>query len=523
MRKGAARVALAVSLSRVAGLIRERIFAQYLGTSDAADAYGAAFRIPTLLESLLGERIFSSAFIPKYSRLLAEGSGAEATRLARAVAAIHALVVTVIVAAGVTLAPILVPLIAQGFDPSKTELTIRLVRVLFPAVGLLVLGGWCLGVLNSHRRFFLPYIVPVLSSVSISVALIRTGSGRDPADLAAAAAWGALAGAALQLLFQLPSVLRAMEPAGPRRTDSGIHIRDVGRNALPAAGRGLVSRLGTWVEVGIAGFVSTGALAGLNYAQLLYSLPVGLFTVAVSAAMLPELSAVTADREHVAERLTRQLDSAMRHTAYLLVGSAAVFMALGDVLVAAVYQGGQFSASDVTWVWAILGASSIGLVGASMGGLQATAFYALGDARTPLKASLVRLAARAVLGVVLAIPVVRALGIDPRWGAAGLGAAIGISGWIEFVLLRGWLERRLGRPRTPGLVPYLVRLWSIAAAAAAVGWVAKLTIPFTDPIARAALILGAFSLVYTGTTLALGMQEPRNFLHQLRELLTAQR
>jgi putative peptidoglycan lipid II flippase len=523
MRKGAARVVLAVSLSRLAGLIRERIFAQYLGTSDAADAYGAALRIPTLLESLLGNRIFSSAFIPRYSRLLAEKRGAEAAHLARAVASIHVVIVTGIVAAGVAMAPVLVSVVASGFDPAKAELTVRLVRILFPAIGFLVLGAWCLGVLNSHRRFFLPYIVPILSSAAISIALIATGSERDPADLAVAAAWGALVGAALQLLAQLPRTLRTMEPAGPTSVESREHVTDVGRNALPAAGRGLVSRLGTWVEVAIAGFVSTGALAGLNYAQLLYSLPVGLFTVAVSAALLPELSAAAADPDRIARRLSRQLDSAMRHTAYLLVPSAVVFMALGDVLVSAVYQGGQFRPEDVTWVWAILGASAIGLVGASMGGLQATAFYAIGDARTPLRASLVRLGARAVLGLVLAIPVVRALGLDPKWGAAGLGAAIGTSGWIEFVLLRRWLEVRLGMPRAHDLVPYLIRLWSIAAIAAAVGWAVKLTLPVADPIVRAAAILGPFSAVYVGITFAAGMREPRSFVDQLRALFTAER
>ena len=104
MRKGATRVATAVTLSRIAGLIRERIFAQYLGTSAAADAFGAAFRIPMMLEHVLGDRVFSSAFIPRYSQLLAAGAAARGARLARAVAAIHALIVTAIVAAGVSVA-----------------------------------------------------------------------------------------------------------------------------------------------------------------------------------------------------------------------------------------------------------------------------------------------------------------------------------------------------------------------------------------------------------------------------------
>lgn len=515
--RGAAKVVAAVATSRIAGLVRERFFAHYLGTSGAADAFTAAFRIPLMLDSVLGDRVFSSAFIPRHSRLLAEGERAGAARLARAIASVHVLIVTGIVAAGVLLAPFLVSWIAPGFETTKAELTVRLVRILFPAAGLLALGSWCLGVLNSHRRFFLPYIVPVLSAVSISAALVWAGSrGGDGPDIAVAAAWGALAGALLQLLAQVPGVVRAMERPAPVSEESRAHLRDVGRNALPAAGRGLVGRLGTWVEVAIAGFVSTGAIAALNYAQLLYSLPLGLFAMAISAALLPELSAAAADEEALAARLAGPLEAGLRHTAYLLVACAAAFIALGDVLVAAVYRGGRFGAEDVTYVWVILAASSIGLVGTSMGGMLATAFHAVGDTRTPLRAALVRLGTRAVLGVVLAIPVVRWLGLDPRWGAAGLGAAIGASGWIEFALLRRWLDRRLGRIRSPGFIPYLVKLWVVAALAAGAAWLVKVEVPVTGPILRACVVLGAYGIVYVGVTVAAGVREPLEIVELIR-------
>jgi len=346
--------------------------------------------------------------------------------------------------------------------------------------------------------------------------LIWAGPGLEQSDIAVAAAWGALIGALLQLLVQLPWVLRTMDRPAPQSEESAAHLRTVGRNALPAAGRGLIGRAGSWVEIAIAGFVSTGAIAGLNYAHLLYSLPVGLFTVAISAVLLPELSAAAADEETVAARLAGPLDAALRHTAYLLVGCAVAFIALGDLLVAVIYQGGQFTGTDVVYVWAILAAMSIGLTGSSMGGLHATAFYAIGDATTPLKASIARLSIRGVLGVVLAIPVVRALGLDPKWGAAGLGVAIGISGWVEFVLLRRWLDDRLGLVRSPHLVPFLLKLWAIAGAAATVAWLVRLSMPTGGTLLRAAVVLATYSVVYVGITLAIGMREPINFLEQLR-------
>lgn len=514
--RGASTVAVAATLSRVAGLIRERYLAQYLGTSAAADAFAAALRIPLLLDGVLGERVISSAFIPRYSRLLAEGTPGLASRLAWSVAAFHLTITSAVVLSGMLLAPHLVAWIAPGFGPASAGLTVHLLRILFPAVGALVFGSWCLGVLTSHRVFFVPYIVPVLSAASISAALIWTGSGGDRTGAAVAAAWGALAGAVLQLVVQLPFALRRLTAVAPRSATSEAHLRDVGRNAVPAGERGLIVRLATWVEVAIAGFVSTGAVAGLNYAQLVYSVPVGLFTVAMTASLLPELSALRADDHALPARLGSALDSALRHTAYLLVACAVAFIALGDVLVAAIYQGGRFDADDVQYVWAILGAMSVGLVGVSMGGLYATAFYALGDTQTPLRAAVVRLGVRGVLGVLLAIPAVRLLGLDPKWGAAGLGVAIGLSGWIEFALLRRWLDDRLGLGRSPDFVAFLLRLWGIGLLAAAPAWVVKLGLPTIHPAGRAAAVLGLYAAAYVGVTLAAGMREPLNLLASAR-------
>jgi putative peptidoglycan lipid II flippase len=144
-------VAAGIALSRGIGLVRERIFSHYFGLSDAGDAFKAAFRIPNLLQNLFGEGVLSASFIPVYSAELAGGDREEADRVAGAVLALLSLAVAFIVLAGVLVTPWLIAAIAPGFTGEKRALAIRLVRILFPGAGLLVLSAWCLGILNSHR------------------------------------------------------------------------------------------------------------------------------------------------------------------------------------------------------------------------------------------------------------------------------------------------------------------------------------------------------------------------------------
>src|SRR5215470_9122503 len=172
-RGGALRVGAGILLSRVAALVRERAIGYYLGNSAAGGAYRAALRIPNLLQNLLGEGVLSASFIPVYSRLLAEGRHDDASRVARAVGTLLALVAAAIALLGVVGARWLVDALAPGYTGDTRELTIELVRILFPGIALLVLSAWCLGVLNSHRRFFLPYAAPVVwNAVIIATAII---------------------------------------------------------------------------------------------------------------------------------------------------------------------------------------------------------------------------------------------------------------------------------------------------------------------------------------------------------------
>src|SRR4051812_45931361 len=159
--RSAMLVAAGIFGSRVVGLIRQRVIAHYFGLGMEADAWSAAFRIPNVLQNLFGDQALSASFIPVYASLLARGERRDADRVAGAVASLLALIVALLVLIGVLPTPQLIGLVAPGFAGTKRELTTRLVRILFPGAGLLVVSGWCLGVLNSHRRFLLSYTAPI--------------------------------------------------------------------------------------------------------------------------------------------------------------------------------------------------------------------------------------------------------------------------------------------------------------------------------------------------------------------------
>jgi hypothetical protein len=251
-------VAAGIFLSRLAGLVRDRVFAHYFGNSFAADAFRAALRIPNFLQNLFGEGVLSASFIPVYAKLVAEREDEEAGRVAGAVFSLLALVTSVLVLSGVLATPYLIDAIAPGFKGDTRLLTIQLVRVLFPGVGLLVLSAWCLGILNSHRKFFLSYVSPVVWNIAIIVALLAFGRGATRAEgaamtarlsrLAIYTAWGSVIGSAVQFLMQLPIVLRLVPTLHFGITSLTGSVRTVIRNFGPVfLSRGVV-QLSAYVD-----------------------------------------------------------------------------------------------------------------------------------------------------------------------------------------------------------------------------------------------------------------------------------
>jgi putative peptidoglycan lipid II flippase len=487
-------VAAGILLSRIAGLVRDRIFAHYFGISDAADAFRAAFRIPNFLQNLFGEGVLSASFIPVYANLLAREKEDEADRVASAVFCLLALIVSCLVLVGVLATPLLTDILAWGFKGTKHELTNSLVRILFPGAGLLALSAWCLGILNSHRKFFISYTAPIAWNLVMIASLIGFGSHFEQYSLTKVLAWGSVAGSALQVGVQLPQVAHLMRRFSVTLGLGMGSVKTVARNFVPVfVSRGVV-QISAFVDSLLASLLGTGAVAALVCAQNLYTLPVSLFSMSVSAAALPNFSSALGGDEEVSAYLRNRLNAGLRQIAFFVVPSAMAFLTLGDVIAGAIYQTGQFGRSESVYVWAILAGSAIGLLATTLGRLYTSMYYSLKDTRTPLRYAIVRVLLTASLGYLFAIPLPPLLGMNPRWGVVGLTTSAGLCGWLELALLRNSLKDRIGR--TGLSCSFILKLWAAAGAGAAAGWGGKLMMSLNHPILLAIVSLGLYGTVY---------------------------
>jgi len=493
-------------MSRLIGLVRDRVFAHYFGNSDAADAFRAAFRIPNFLQNLFGEGVLSASFIPVYARLRAEERHHESTQLAEAIFAILFLVTSLLTIGGILATPWLIDAIAPGFHGDKRVLTIHLVQILFPGAALLVISAWCLGILNSHRKFLLSYSAPVIWNIAMITAMWWKGSRVGESRLAVVISIASVIGSGLQFAVQVPTVMRFLRPLNLKLSLGTEPVRAVIRSFFPVfVSRGVV-QISAYLDSLLASFLPTGAVSALAYAQTLNSLPVSLFGMAISAAELPAMSSALGTHEEIAAVLRKRLLNGLQNIAFFVVPSAVGFVILGDVIVATIYRSGHFGGADVTFVWSVLAGSGVGLLATTSGRLYSSAFYALRDTRTPLNFALIRVFLTVALGYLCALPLPRLLGIDRHWGVAGLTLSAGIAGWVEFVLLRRALHARIGAVLMPAA--RIPKLWTGAIIAAVIAYGLKRVLPFHMPILVGALVLSVFGLGYLLCTMMLGVELP---------------
>jgi putative peptidoglycan lipid II flippase len=511
-RGGAAFIALGILASRLIGFVRERAMAHYFGVGPHADVFRAALRAPNAIQNLLGEGTLSAAFIPLYTRMIHEGREEEAGRFAGAVFGLLLAVAGGLSLLGALLARPIVAVLSMGFlddtgPVDRYELAVAAVRIMFPMTGFLVLSVWALGILNSHRKFLVPYIAPVAWNAAIIAALVwvgRTSGGPVPSlatldRLLSAACWGALAGGFLQFLVQLPVVARVLRGFRLSFSTRVTGMPEALRAFAPVlAGRGVVQLAG-YLDQFLASFLAAGAVGVLGYAQMPYMLPISLFGMSVAAAELPELARLGAKPAELAPRVRRSL----RQMAFLNVPTFVGYLAFGILIIGLLYRTGSFTAADQWLVYLVLCGYTLGLLATTSSRLLQNTFYALGDTRAPARIAALRVALAAALGFGLMlwldrITVARVAGLAEggalRLGAVGLALASGVASWLELLLLRRALARSLsGSP-----VPWrdLGRLVLLALAAALAAGLLWLALPRVHVAVQGLAVVGTYAAAY---------------------------
>jgi len=527
-------VSAAILLSRIAGLLREKLLAYHLGTGLAAEAFRAALRIPNLLQNLLGDGVLSGAFVPTYARLVRDGRDADAGRLAGAVASLLVLVTGLLVVVGVVLAEPITRLLTPGFPAGspKAVLTVQLVRVLTPSLGFLVLSAWCLGVLNAHRRFFRAYVAPVLWNAAIIVALTSAAAaGRSGAALAEAVAFGALAGALLQFVFQLPAVLRSIPMLRLHVSRKVPGLRQVLRASVGViAGRGIV-QISAYLDLAIASLLAAGAVAALGYAQVLYLLPVSLFGMSVAAASLPDLATLRREDHGL---VAAGVERGMARIAAFVVPVTVVLLLLGDRAVALLFGGGSFGPAAIQQVALVLAAYSVGLIATTQSRLLQSTLYGIDDTTTPARVAALRVAVSTAAGIALMV-VLDAYRWDPegpvriadpgfadavarssqvslhRLGAVGLALGASLGAWTEWIVLRRAVARRAGiaLPRTGWGRPAVASI-AIVPSVPVGRWLVTLAEPMLDgrsPALAASIALAPGIVFLAVAAILLGLED----------------
>ncbi len=535
-------VAAGIFLSRCSGLVRESVIANYLGTSPASDAFRAALRIPNLLQNLLGEGVLSASFIPVYARLRAEGREQEAGHVAGAVAGLLVALTGVLSLVGVVLAEPLTHVLVPGFHDAKFDLTVQLVRIIFPGIGFLVLSAWCLGVLNSHRKFFLSYVAPVVWNAAQIAALVAVGlTTTNTRTLAYAVSWGVLIGGILQFGIQIGPVRRLLGGVHLSLDTANASVRSVLARFGPVVmGRGVVQIMG-YVDLVLASYLATGSVASLQYALVLYLLPISLFGMSVAAAELPELSEVEVHDPETRRRFRLRLEEGMARIAWYVAPTATLFIVVGDVIVRAVFQRGNFTSADTIVVWLTLAVFSLSLLATTSSRLLQNGLYALDDARTPARVAAMSVILAAIVGLAFMFPLDRLVvgpdGIEgwsdvfafgplpeatrnaadvAHLGIVGLAIGAAVSRWFEYRLLSRALAWRVGRTHLAGR--WLNPIAAGCAAAAVVAVACEALFGELPSLVALVLVVGPAGLVYVAVTRRLGVPEATIMLRRVASL-----
>ena len=510
----AAQVAAGILLTRVLGYVRQRAIAYYIGNGWAADALSVAQRISNIIRNLLSEGTLSASFVPVYAALNARADKTAARALAGTILGLLLLATGVFAVIGIAFAPALTTVVGAGLTGPSRALAVSLMRLLFPMSGLMVISAWCLGVLNTHQRFFLPYAAPAVWNIAGIAALVAAGTWMVSPGLPAAVvltrlslalAWGTVAGSVLQVGVQLPACWRALHGLPVRWNLGAEGVRDVLVAWVPVVLGAGVAQISGWIDTLLGTFAGEGGASSLQYAQLLQVLPISLFGTSVAAVSLPDL-ARDAQGGTPNEQLRARIAVGFRRIVFFVLPSSLAFVVLAPVIVRPLFQTGRFGAADTDLVGGVLAAYGVGLLGQACVKLFQSAFYALRDTKTPVKIASASLALSSVLAYVLM----------RRFGPAGIALGSSLGATVNVVFHLRDLDARVGTILGPTEWRAFATSLGVSGAAAGLALGAVRLAAGSGAVVTAAVALAIFAAVYFAGTLSLRHPDARRLWTFLR-------
>ena len=497
--KALATVSSMTLLSRILGFVRDTVIARAFGAGLMTDAFFVAFKIPNLLRRLFAEGAFSQAFVPILAEYKNRRSAEETRSLVDHVSGLLALALFAVTVAGVLAAPAIIYVSAPGFyaDPAKRELSVSLLRIIFPYIFFISLTALAGGILNTYSRFSVPAFTPVLLNLSFIAFALWASPHFDPPVLALG--WAVLAGGVLQLAFQVPFLVKLGLLPRLKLSFSDSGVWRVVRQMGPAVFGVSIAQVSLLINTIFASFLVTGSVSWLYYADRLMEFPTGMLGVALGTILLPSLSKRHADRSP--EEYSQLLDWGVRLTLLLAVPAAVALAVLAVPLVATLFHYGQFTQADVLHTRDAVVAYSAGLVGLILVKVLAPGFYARQDICTPVKCAVITLFATQALNLALVFPLRH----------AGLALAIALGACINASLLFVLLRRKGIYAPGPGWSAFLAKL-GIAVAfmgallGAGVHYTEWLDVPARARVLQLAALVSAGGVSYLALLALLGFR-----------------
>ncbi len=410
--------------------------AMLFGTGMVADAFSVAFRFPNLLLRILGESGLRVVLLPRYNEERFKLGDREAFILASTVAVILSLLIGIAIILGVAFAPFFADIFAPGWrdEPAKFALTVKLLRLLFPYIGFMALATWASTILNAHRKFFLPALSPAFMNLGWVAGLLLVlflYGGKDATEQSSIVAIGILLGGALQFLVQLPAMAQMKFRFSFNLKTKFPAILEMSKLMAPLLAALGIAELNFLVDVFLASYLAEGSVAALTYSSRLIYLPMGLASIAIATATLPELSDFAARNLHT--EFTKTLSFSFRTTLAIMLPISTYTIAMSPQIVRFLFERGSFSGTVSTPMTAIaLSMYAVGLYAFSSFKILTQGFYALKDTKTPVINAGIALLINIALNLLLIVPMKH----------DGLALASSLASIIQVFLLLIILHRR---------------------------------------------------------------------------------